>query len=128
MAFEKIKGDREIKALKPGASRLSDGGGLYLVPFAWGSTHVWRIDYTFEGKRKTLSLGTHDVPLDALRWSRGVEPSPPALSEGATFIHAEPTFDERVSIVHAIAGGVTIANGTSNTFVPFLRQDVRFGD
>ncbi|MCT9014141.1 integrase arm-type DNA-binding domain-containing protein [Cupriavidus gilardii] len=59
MALEKIKGDREIKALKPGASRLSDGGGLYLVPFAWGSTHVWRIDYTFEGKRKTLSLGTY---------------------------------------------------------------------
>lgn len=58
MALEKIKGEREIRALKPGAGRLSDGGGLYLVPFAWGSTHVWRIDYTFEGKRKTLSLGT----------------------------------------------------------------------
>lgn len=59
MALEKIKGEQVIRALKPGAGRLSDGGGLYLVPFAWNDTHVWRIDYTFEGKRKTLSLGTY---------------------------------------------------------------------
>ena len=27
-----------------------------------------------------------------------------------------------------LRGVVTIANGTSDTLVPFLRQDVRFGD
>lgn len=59
MAVEQIKGDRVIRALQPGSGRLNDGGGLYLVPFAWNDTHVWRIDYTFEGKRKTLSLGTY---------------------------------------------------------------------
>jgi hypothetical protein len=38
MAWQKIKGERAIKALKPGAGRLNDGGGLYLLPFAWGES------------------------------------------------------------------------------------------
>lgn len=59
MALEKIKGERVIQALKPGAGRLSDGGGLYLVPFAWGQAHAWRLDYTHQGARHTLSLGTY---------------------------------------------------------------------
>lgn len=59
MALERIKGERAIQALKPGAGRQSDGGGLYLVPFAWGQTHAWRLDYTYECRRRTLSLGTY---------------------------------------------------------------------
>lgn len=58
MALEKIKSERTIKALKPGAGRLNDGGGLYLVPFAWEQSHYWRMDYTFQGRRRTLSLGS----------------------------------------------------------------------
>lgn len=58
MAKELIKSERAIHALKPGAGRLSDGGGLYLLPFVrGGTTHYWRWDYVFEGRRKTLSLG-----------------------------------------------------------------------
>ena len=57
MALELIKSDRAIKALKFGAGRLSDGGGLYLLPFVNGGSHGWRFDYTYQGKRKTLSLG-----------------------------------------------------------------------
>ncbi|MEK8028875.1 tyrosine-type recombinase/integrase [Pseudaquabacterium rugosum] len=84
MAVEQIKGDRTIRALQPGAGRLNDGGGLYLVPFAWGDTHAWRLDYTLEGKRRTLSLGTYPkVGLEEARkkareaWSslaQGVDP------------------------------------------------------
>ena len=59
MAVEQIKSDRAIEALKPGAKRLSDGGGLYLIPFARGQTHYWRFDFTFEGRRNTLSLGVY---------------------------------------------------------------------
>ncbi len=36
MALELIKSDRTIQALKPGVKRLTDGGGLYLLPFAKG--------------------------------------------------------------------------------------------
>ena len=46
MALEKIKGERAIKALKPGAGRLNDGGGPYLKPFAAGDTHSWRMHYS----------------------------------------------------------------------------------
>ena len=59
MALELIKSDRTIQALKPGIKRLNDGGGLYLLPFAKGESHYWRFDYTFEGKRKTISLGVY---------------------------------------------------------------------
>lgn len=60
MAKELIKSDRTIQALKPGAGRLSDGAGLYLLPFLkGGGAHCWRFDYTHEGKRKTISLGVY---------------------------------------------------------------------
>ncbi|MCB8748939.1 tyrosine-type recombinase/integrase [Rhodoferax sp. U2-2l] len=59
MAVKLIKSDRVIQALKPGSQRLNDGGGLHLLPFANGMSHYWRLDYTFEGKRKTLSLGVY---------------------------------------------------------------------
>jgi integrase len=68
MALEKIKSERAIKALKPGAGRVNDGGGLYLVPFAWEQSHYWRMDYTFQGRRRTLSLGVYpEVGLDQVR-------------------------------------------------------------
>ena len=53
MALEKIKSERTLKALKPGAGRINDGGGLYLVPFAWGESHYWRMDYTVSVRRST---------------------------------------------------------------------------
>ena len=62
MATELIKSERTISVLKKGAKRLNDGGGLYLLPFAGGTgggTHYWRLDYKFQGRRKTLSLGSH---------------------------------------------------------------------
>jgi len=69
MARELIKSDKTICNLKPGAKRLSDGDGLYLLPFASGQTHYWRFDYTFNGKRNTLSLGVY--PDTTLAMARG---------------------------------------------------------
>ncbi|MDO9424335.1 MAG: integrase arm-type DNA-binding domain-containing protein, partial [Methylobacter sp.] len=40
--------------------RLSDGGGLYLLIKPSGSKW-WRLDYSIDGKRKTLSLGVYPV-------------------------------------------------------------------
>jgi hypothetical protein len=68
MAVEKIKGERALKALKPGAGRINDGGGLYLVPFAWQDSHYWRLDYTYQGRRRTMSLGSYpEIGLDSAR-------------------------------------------------------------
>lgn len=59
MARNLIGGDRTIRALKPGDKRLSDGEGLYLLPFVNGGSHGWRFDYSFATRRRTLSLGTY---------------------------------------------------------------------
>lgn len=59
MALELIKSEQVIKNIKPGG-RVFDGGGLYLLAAKTSAgLHGWRFDYTFEGRRKTISLGTY---------------------------------------------------------------------
>jgi integrase len=62
--------DTTIRNLKPDDSRkrLSDGDGLYLLLFVKGGSHGWRLDYTHQGKRKTLSLGTY--PKTSIKLAR----------------------------------------------------------
>ena len=61
MARNLISSDTIIRSLKPGdpRKRLSDGEGLYLLLFVKGGAHGWRFDYSINGRRKTLSLGTY---------------------------------------------------------------------
>ena len=61
MARYFIPSDATIKAVRSGdpRKRLTDGDGLCLLLFVKGGAHGWRLDYTFEGRRKTLSLGTY---------------------------------------------------------------------
>jgi len=61
MARDLIPGDAAIRRIKPGdpRKRLSDGDGLYLRLFVKGGSHGWRLDYTINGVRKNLSLGTY---------------------------------------------------------------------
>jgi hypothetical protein len=87
MARHLISGDAQIRAIKPGDSRkrLGDGDGLYLLLFVKGGAHGWRLDYSINGRRKTLSLGTYPgVLLSAAREkadkarervAQGVDPS-----------------------------------------------------
>lgn len=47
--------------------KVSDGGGLYLHVAPTGGRY-WRYNYRFDGKQKTLALGTYpDVPLERAR-------------------------------------------------------------
>jgi hypothetical protein len=64
-----------LKAIKPGHphSRISDGAGLYLLLFVKGGSHGWRFDYTLEGRRKTLSLGTYPAVSLAIARQRAEE-------------------------------------------------------
>lgn len=61
MAHHLISSDTSLRAIKAGSgvSRVSDGQGLYLLLFVRGGSHAWRLDYTINGRRKTLSLGTY---------------------------------------------------------------------
>src|SRR5687768_10646644 len=56
-----IGSDTALRSIKPGdpRRRISDGDGLYILLFVNGGAHGWRFDYSFAGKRKTLSLGTY---------------------------------------------------------------------
>lgn len=70
MAQHLIPSAATVRAIKPGDSRrrLSDGAGLYLLLFVKGGSHGWRLDYSFRGTRKTLSLGTYPaISLSAAR-------------------------------------------------------------
>lgn len=52
--------DAACRAAKPAEKprKLSDSGGLYLFVSPSG-TKTWRLDYAFQGKRKTASLGRY---------------------------------------------------------------------
>jgi len=52
--------DSKIRNLKPldRVQKLSDGGGLYLYVPPQGSK-LWRMNYRFEGRQKTLSFGPY---------------------------------------------------------------------
>lgn len=43
--------------------RMGFGGGLYLISGKSDGHHYWRLDYTFAGKRQTLSLGVFPLVL-----------------------------------------------------------------
>lgn len=61
--------DTAIRNSKPKEKqyKLTDGEGLYLLVMPKGGKY-WRLDYRFEGKRKTLAIGTYpDVPLKLAR-------------------------------------------------------------
>ena len=64
MARYIIPSDATIKAVRSGdpRKRLTDGDGLYLLLFVKGGAHGWRLDYSFQGRRKTLSLGSYRPP------------------------------------------------------------------
>lgn len=75
MARNLIASDTALRSIKPGDDRrrISDGDGLYLLLFVNGGAHGWRFDYTFAGRRKTLSLGTYPRVGLALARSKAEE-------------------------------------------------------
>jgi len=70
MAKHLIPSNATIKSIKTGDPRqhLNDGEGLYLKLFVNGGSHGWRFDYSLDGRRNTLSLGTY--PATTLRDAR----------------------------------------------------------
>ncbi len=69
MARDLIKSDLTVKALQPQEKpyRLNDGKGLFILINPNGSKY-WRLNYSFQGKRKKLSLGVYpDVGLKQAR-------------------------------------------------------------
>jgi len=82
MARHLIKTDLILKRVQPQAStvRISDGDGLYILVKPSGAKW-WRFDYSFAGKRKTVSLGVYpDTSLAVAR--RKAEEAREFVAEG----------------------------------------------
>ncbi len=83
MARNLIPSEATLRAIKPGdpRSRLSDGDGLFLLLSVKGGSSAWRLDYRFQNKRNTLSLGTYpDTSLALAR--RKADAARKLLAEG----------------------------------------------
>ncbi len=64
--------DLQVKNSKPKSTayKLTDGGGLYLLVTPSGGK-LWRLDYSYGGKRKTLSFGSYpEISLSKARDER----------------------------------------------------------
>ena len=75
--------DAALRAIKPSGApfKLSDGGGLHLLVNPNGG-RMWRLAYRFDGKQKTLALGTY--PTVGLAESRDArDRAKKLLSQGA---------------------------------------------
>lgn len=70
MKKEVIPNNDCIPALIAGRSRLSDGQRMYLIPGKTPDSLYWRLDYDFDKKTKTLSLGIY--PKVSLHMARGL--------------------------------------------------------
>ena len=66
---KELLSDTTIRNTKPSIKdvRLCDGNGLYLLVKP-NNSRWWRLDYTINTKRKTLSLGTY--PTTTLAYAR----------------------------------------------------------
>ena len=149
MARDLITGDSAIRSIKPGdpRKRLSDGDGLYLRLFVKGGAHGWRLDYTHNGVRKNLSLGTYpDTGLALARKkadearrlvSAGTDPSDVRKAAKATALRARaadaladaglPPADSFEAVAREWLGtvhGVKVSDGHADRTRIRLEQDV----
>jgi diguanylate cyclase (GGDEF)-like protein/PAS domain S-box-containing protein len=93
--------------------KLADGGGMYLLLRPDGARY-WRLDYRFEGKRKTLALGVYpEVGLRAARQRRNAAKSllaagqdPAAVRKAGRLGKLAGAGDERAYALALVGEGV----------------------
>ncbi len=123
MATNKLT-DPAVRNAKPRAApyKVADGGGMSLRVQPEGSK-LWRLDYRFDGKRKTLAMGAYpDLSLADARQRRdearrllaqGVDPSAVRREQKAreTAQRKAGQGDHRVRVALAIDGQFEIWKG-----------------
>lgn len=129
-----ITSDAAIRSIKPGdpRRRLSDGDGLYLLLFVKGGAHGWRFDYSHQGKRKTISLGTYpDVALSAAReranTSRTMVAAGKDPSEARQDDKARIRYAQTIAEVSA-AGGAAPGTFKADAMAWIERQSGKWGE
>ena len=92
--------------------KLADGGGMYLLVRPDGARY-WRMDYRFDGKRRTLALGVYpQVSLDEARVRRDVARAQvaagldPVAEKKTAKTGRRPAGDEQAFALEIIGEGV----------------------
>jgi len=124
--------DITIRTAKPTAKpyKLTDERGLYLL--VTGTAKLWRFDYRFEGRRKTLALGQHpEITLKKARDKReaartlladGVDPAAARAAEKRSQAGAESF--EAVAREWLVKFGPTLAPSYSSKLAGRLDNDL----
>lgn len=88
--------DRQIKNAKPEEKpyKLNDGKGLYLYINTTGGK-LWRFDFAFNGKRRTLSIGKYPV-ISLAEAREAAESARRGIQQGKTLL--EPSKRPRQSV------------------------------
>jgi integrase len=117
---------------KVAGDKHTDGGGMYLLVNAGGK--YWRMDYRFEGKRKTLALGVYsDVSLAKARLRRdkarelladGIDPGVAKREEKQTKATASANTFEVVAAQWLLATAANRAAITQDKVTNWLRKDI----
>ncbi|MDD2893403.1 MAG: integrase arm-type DNA-binding domain-containing protein [Halothiobacillaceae bacterium] len=108
--------DTAIKQAKPAATpyKLTDEKGMYLYVHPSGGK-LWRFDYRFEGKRKTLALGAYpDINLKQARIYRdearqlianGTDPGELRKAEKVTLSEAKQEAEQAAELERMVQSG-----------------------
>ena len=82
--------ERQIKNAKPAEKpfKLNDGKGLYLY-INTGGGKLWRFDFSYNGKRKTLSIGKY--PTISLVEARQAAENARCLLVSPSYFYIQPS-------------------------------------
>lgn len=123
--------DAKCRAAKPADKpyKLTDSGALYLFVTKAGS-RLWRMNYSFAGKQKTLSFGPYpEVSLSDARRKRdeakealeaGVDPATGTSADGQTFEAVARTWIEMQAAVWTPAYHVRVVRRFEADIYPSL--------
>ncbi|NMM13575.1 MAG: integrase arm-type DNA-binding domain-containing protein [Rhodoferax sp.] len=117
---------------KVAGDKHADGGGMYLLVNAGGK--YWRMDYRFEGKRKTLALGVYpEVSLLKARQRRekarelladGIDPGAAKQEEKQAKATAAANTFEVVAAQWLLATSANRATVTQDKVANWLKKDI----
>jgi integrase len=117
---------------KPTGDKHADGGGMYLLVKTAGK--YWRMDYRYDGKRKTLTLGVYpDVSLAKARTRRndarelladGIDPGQARIDDKQAKASAAANTFEKVARAWLKKTAAMRAATTQEKITSWLQKDV----
>ncbi|MDB5528097.1 MAG: Integrase family protein [Devosia sp.] len=112
--------DTAVRNAKPGPKlkKMSDGGNLYLAVQTSG-TKSWRMDYSYLGKRKTLTFGVY--PIVTLSDARAKRDEAKRLLVSGT----DPSVARRTDKIAALAANGNTYGVIADEYLAKLKRDKR---